>query len=25
MKIWLGNAPADHQLKDALLGQSKPA
>ena len=24
MKIWLGNAPADHQLKDALLGQSKP-
>jgi hypothetical protein len=23
LKIWLGNAPADHQLKDALLGQSK--
>ena len=25
MKICLGNAPADHQLKDALLGQAKPA
>jgi hypothetical protein len=23
MKIWLGHSPADHQLKDALLGQSK--
>jgi hypothetical protein len=24
MKIWLGRNPADHQLKDALLGQAKP-
>ena len=23
MKIWLGASPADWQLKDALLGQSK--
>ena len=23
MKIWLGNSPADWQLKDALLGQGK--
>ena len=23
LKIWLGKSPADHQLKDALLGQSK--
>ena len=22
MKIWLGNSPADAQLKDALLGKS---
>jgi hypothetical protein len=24
MKIWMGTSPADHQLKDALPGQSKP-
>jgi hypothetical protein len=23
LKIWLGKSPADHQLKDALLGQAK--
>lgn len=25
MKIWLGNSPADGQLKDALLGKAPPA
>lgn len=25
MKIWLGRAPADHLLKDALLAQERPA
>ena len=25
MRIWLGNKPADAQLKDALLGQARPS
>jgi hypothetical protein len=25
LRIWLGKSPADWQLKDALLGQAKPA